>query len=104
MRNVAGVGGEGRLENWSHLAVDTLDTVGLLLVVWATAASVQDRVAARALLWRLLCPRPRAPARPSCRDGQLGDGRGDDPTSCSTASTTIHPDQRRMTALKNLPG
>jgi transposase len=33
-----------------HIAVDTL---GLLLVVVVTAASVQDRDAARALLWRL---------------------------------------------------
>src|SRR6266508_1093813 len=33
-----------------HLAVDTM---GLLLVVWVTAASVQDRDAARPLLWRL---------------------------------------------------
>jgi transposase len=33
-----------------HIAVDTL---GLLLVVLVTAASVQDRDAARALLWRL---------------------------------------------------
>jgi transposase len=33
-----------------HLAVDTL---GLLLVVWVTAASVQDRDAARPLWWRL---------------------------------------------------
>jgi transposase len=33
-----------------HLAVDTL---GLLLVIVVTAASVQDRDAARALLWRL---------------------------------------------------
>ncbi|HEY5984883.1 MAG TPA: IS5 family transposase [Streptosporangiaceae bacterium] len=33
-----------------HLAVDTL---GLLLVVMVTAASVQDRDAARGLLWRL---------------------------------------------------
>jgi transposase len=33
-----------------HLAVDTL---GLLLVVMVTAASVQDRDAGRALLWRL---------------------------------------------------
>jgi transposase len=33
-----------------HLAVDTL---GLLLVVWVTAACVQDRDAARPLLWRL---------------------------------------------------
>jgi transposase len=30
-----------------------VDTFGLLLVVWVTAASVQDRDAARALLWRL---------------------------------------------------
>jgi transposase len=33
-----------------HLAVDTM---GLLLVVWVTAASVQDRDAARPLRWRL---------------------------------------------------
>jgi len=33
-----------------HLAVDTM---GLLLVVMVTAAGVQDRDAARALLWRL---------------------------------------------------
>src|SRR5215216_4849894 len=33
-----------------HIAVDTL---GLLLVVLVTAASTQDRDAARALLWRL---------------------------------------------------
>jgi len=33
-----------------HLAVDTL---GLLLVVMVTAASIQDRDAGRALLWRL---------------------------------------------------
>jgi transposase len=33
-----------------HLAVDTM---GLLLVVWVTAACVQDRDAARPLLWRL---------------------------------------------------
>jgi hypothetical protein len=33
-----------------HLAVDTM---GLLLVVLVTAASVQDRDAARPLLWRL---------------------------------------------------
>jgi transposase len=33
-----------------HVAVDTL---GLLLVVWVTAACVQDRDAGRVLLWRL---------------------------------------------------
>ena len=39
-----------------HLAVDTL---GLLLVVLITAASVQDRDGARPLLWRLRCAHRR---------------------------------------------
>jgi transposase len=138
-----------------HLAVDTM---GLLLVVLVTAASVQDRDAARPLLWRLrasyrgirlcwadagyagklvawaadvlhlvveivrkragaqmgggahacldqqappLCAGLRATARPSRRDGHLGHDRGDDPTACSFASTTIHPDQHRITVLKH---
>ena len=39
-----------------HLAVDTL---GLLLVVLVTAASLQDRDGARPLLWRLRCAHRR---------------------------------------------
>ena len=38
-----------------HLAVDTL---GLLLTVLVTAASVQDRDAAKPLLWNLRRPSP----------------------------------------------
>jgi transposase len=145
-----------------HLAVDTS---GLLLVVMVTAASVQDRDAARRLLWRLrvayrgvrlvwadggyggklvawprgraasgggdrpqapwpihfravasqvggradasldqqappLCPRLRAPARSSRRDGHLGHGRGDDPTARAFRSTTTNADHRCITALR----
>jgi transposase len=145
-----------------HLAVDTM---GLLLVVWVTAASVQDRHAARPLLWRLRAgyrgirlvwadagyagklvawrppcctwggdraeapwpvglpgaaaplgrgadlgvdqqapphrPRLRATARPSRRDGHLGHDRRDDPTPGTFPSTTIHPDQHRITVLRH---
>jgi len=35
--------------------------------------------------------RLRGPARPSCRDGHLGHGRGHDSTSCSSSPTTICP-------------
>ena len=38
-------------------------------------------------------PRLRAPARPSRRDGHLGHGRGDEPTSRSFPSTITNPDQ-----------
>ena len=47
-----------------------------------------------------LCRRRRAAACAACRDGDLGHGRGDDPTACWSASATIHPDQRRMTVLR----
>ena len=61
-------------------------------------------VVERTLAWiskHRRCPRLRAPAAPSCRDGHLGHGRRDDPTSCSSPSTTIHPDQHRITGLKH---
>src|SRR4029453_1273940 len=73
-----------------HLAGDTM---GLLLCGRATAPRVQDRDAGRALLWRL--PAHHAAMATWAMVAVMT------PTSCSAPSTTIHPDQHRITGLKH---